>query len=109
MSRDTRESSRQWRQNQKMRVLQAYNGFPGAPMCACCGEDNPTFLTIDHVKGGGLAHVRKVRKETGMTFYSWLKSRNFPRRPELQVLCYNCNRAKACEEFCPCGGQHRVV
>ena len=40
--------------------------------CACCGECNPIFLTIDHINGGG----RKHRKEIGNKINRWLAINN---------------------------------
>jgi hypothetical protein len=59
--------------------------------CACCGESNPKFLTIDHLNEGGNKH----RKELGGTipFYCFLKRNNYP--SGYQTLCFNCNIAKA--------------
>lgn len=59
--------------------------------CACCGESEPGFLTIDHVNGCG----REVRKEHGLgsTFYRWLRKSRFPEG--FQTLCYNCNMGRA--------------
>ena len=57
--------------------------------CACCGEGNIAFLTIDHIAGGGSAH----RKSFGGSIYRWLKLNNFP--SGFQTLCMNCNFAKS--------------
>jgi hypothetical protein len=54
--------------------------------CACCGESEPMFLTVDHVEGNGAAHRRLLRK-TDM--WGWLVSNNYP--PGFQLLCFNCN------------------
>src|SRR2546428_8617676 len=37
-------------------VLRAYSDQ--SPECACCGETNPAFLTLDHIENGGTAHRR---------------------------------------------------
>src|SRR3990167_9174982 len=31
--------------------------------CACCGENNHKFLTIDHIKGGGNKHRIEIAKQ----------------------------------------------
>jgi hypothetical protein len=71
--------------------------------CACCGEDNIDFLTLDHVNGDGKAD-REARKMDGggASFYAWLKARNFPDKDRYQVLCANCNGAKGTKTACPC-------
>ena len=44
--------------------------------CSCCGEDNPLFLTIDHVNNDG----HKLRSQHGMssTLYRWIIKNDFP-------------------------------
>jgi hypothetical protein len=72
-------------------VLSRYSG--GVPHCACCGETNLAFLTLDHKnpldKSLGVSHV----------LYSKLANLGFP--PGYQVLCYNCNCGKRDNAFCP--------
>lgn len=70
----------------KAAVYAAYGGY----VCACCGETEPHFLSIDHINNDGYRH----RKETGAgwTFFSWLAKNGFP--PGFQVLCMNCNHGK---------------
>ena len=70
-------------------AVRAYGGYA----CACCGETEPLFLTLDHVNNDG----GKFRRETGFLhhgakFYKWLKDHFFP--PGYQVLCSNCNHGK---------------
>jgi hypothetical protein len=58
--------------------------------CACCGEDNPAFLTVDHVNGrgredrkgngSGTPYLNRIIKEHDNTKY--------------QILCWNCNCAR---------------
>lgn len=93
-----RENSRQYhaahrqRQNElrlinakklKDEVYAAYGGY----RCACCGETEPAFLSIDHMNGGGNQHRKVVRN-----ICPWLKRHGFPEG--FQVLCMNCNRGK---------------
>ena len=40
----------------KNEVFQAYGGY----QCACCGETEPMFLTIDHVGNDGADHRRVI-------------------------------------------------
>ena len=58
-------------------------------ICACCGENNKRFLTIDHIENNGAQH-RKVIK--GAYFYDWLVKNDFP--IGYQTLCWNCNLGK---------------
>ena len=56
--------------------------------CACCGEKEMMFLTIDHINGGGTKH----RKKMGEKITTWLLRNNFP--DGFQTLCFNCNWGK---------------
>jgi len=68
-------------------VIAAYGG----PICACCGETEPKFLTIDHINNDGHLHRKQGNGATNL--YNHLKARKFP--PGFQVLCMNCNFGKA--------------
>jgi hypothetical protein len=57
-------------------------------VCACCGESNPIFLSIDHINGGGT----KQRKSGERKICVWLFRNNFP--SGFQTLCFNCNWGK---------------
>lgn len=72
----------------RMEVLRAYGGDP--PRCACCGEQEPVFLALDHVHNDG-AVDRQLIGESHRIF-RWLRRNGFP--PGYQVLCHNCNWAK---------------
>lgn len=78
----------------KEKVASAYGG-----KCACCGEDRIEFLAIDHIEGGGNLHRREANLQPGTQFYCWLIREGFP--DGFQVLCYNCNNAKAIYGVCP--------
>lgn len=70
-------------------VFNAYGGYK----CACCGETEPKFLTIDHIANDG-AEMRRngVHSRGGTPFYQWLRKNKFP--DGFQVLCMNCNFGK---------------
>lgn len=92
-----RISGRESRARLKSEVMQAY----GEGHCACCGETQLEFLTLDHVNNDG-GKRRKSGEELWATpFYQKLKRDRFPPRPDLQVLCYNCNCAKKSTGKCP--------
>jgi len=66
--------------------------------CVCCGENEPKFLAIDHINGGG----NEFRRKTGLfgvMLASWIIKNNFPK--DLQLLCHNCNQSKAYYGKCP--------
>ncbi len=67
----------------------AYEAYGGA-RCACCGETEQCFLTIDHIDGGGNQHRREISSnKRGAHIYEWLRDNNYP--SGFQVLCQNCN------------------
>lgn len=75
----------------KRQVMDTYGGH-----CACCGETELVFLTIDHVNDDGAEHRREIAAERGSQWlqagaptYRWLRDNGFP--PGFQVLCANCN------------------
>ena len=80
----------------KADTLIAYGGNP--PKCACCGESEPWFLTLDHINGGG-ERERREENARGLYFYTRLRKRGWP--PGYQVLCFNCNAAKHMVGICP--------
>lgn len=75
-------------------VLVAY-----ASRCACCGEDTPEFLTVDHVNGAGIPNAKRrgagypAKCKTGYPLYRWLKANGYP-RDEFRLLCFNCNSGR---------------
>ena len=68
-------------------AVMAYGGY----QCACCGETEPLFLTIDHINNDGNKHRKKFQSR-GDGLYKWLKHNNYPEG--FQVLCMNCNHGK---------------
>lgn len=88
----TREMHRVKAHRLKLRVISAYGG-----KCICCEETELAFLNIDHIDGGGCEHRSEVG--SGTRFYYWLQRNGFPEG--FQVLCANCNQAKAHQGVCP--------
>jgi hypothetical protein len=72
----------------RVRGLIHYAGDP--PRCACCGEFDTTFLTFDHVDGGGAQHRKTDPGAKELT--RWLHKRGFP--DGFRVLCFSCNGAR---------------
>ena len=83
------------KQNQKVRldVVRIYG-----EKCTCCSESNPNFLSLDHVNNDG-AYERNVVGMRNDTLYR--KLRREGRSDRYQLLCYNCNMAKAFYGICP--------
>lgn len=82
--RNSVDNVRARRHRDRMIVLRHYGGLP--PKCACCGETELMFLTIDHINGGGRQH-RIAIKNYGLT--RWLIKNKLPKG--FQILCMNCN------------------
>lgn len=80
----------------KVATLVRYSQDP--PSCACCGESEIKFLSIDHIDGGGNAHRKEIGRAFNCIMY-WLKRNNYP--DGFQVLCFNCNMAKGFYGECP--------
>lgn len=79
----------------KLRIKDAVFGAYGGYRCACCGETERAFLTIDHVDNDGATWRREVlgsRLATGWRTYRWLMAHQYP--AGYQVLCMNCNFGK---------------
>lgn len=69
-------------------VYRAYGGY----VCACCGEKERKFLSIDHINNDGAKHRREFNLKTGEQMYRWLARNNFP--AGFQILCMNCQWGK---------------
>ena len=85
-----RKRSVQYNQRIRLDAISRYGGI-----CSCCGESELGFLSIDHIEGGGNKH----RKTFKTSIYRWLKKNNYP--DGFQILCHNCNMAKAFYGMCP--------
>jgi len=87
---------RKYRRKLRMAILHHYGGNP--PHCTCCGEDEITFLTIDHINNDGAEKRRLHLNDMGI--FKDLIQRGFP--PEVTVLCYNCNMGRQWNDgICP--------
>lgn len=93
-------------------VFQKYGGY----VCACCGEAERSFLTLDHIDNDGAEFRRKLvgsqARGGGYVTYRYLVSHGFPKG--FQVLCANCNHGKRMNNgICPhqvrCNDQEKSV
>lgn len=84
---------KQWRLRLRREMLDAYGH-----KCACCGETKMEFLALDHRFNDGKAD--RARFKNICPFYVWLKKQGFP-KDRYQLLCHNCNMAKAFYGTCP--------
>lgn len=65
-------------------------------VCVCCGETTLEFLAIDHKNNDG-NEQRKTMASNQV--YRWIIENNYPN--SIQILCHNCNMAKAFYGRCP--------
>lgn len=87
-----------WRNKIKLEVIKFYS--KGKMNCACCGEDTPEFLTVDHIANNGTAE-RKKFTGGGHHNYRYIIKNNFPKG--YRIMCFNCNcgRARTADKICP--------
>lgn len=68
--------------------------------CACCGETEPIFLTIDHINNDG--HKERGKWGRNLTSSEMICRRLLKqKRDDIQILCYNCNCGKQRAGKCP--------
>lgn len=67
-------------------ILEAYGR-----KCACCGETEPTFLTVDHVENDGKQHRERFNRNN-TNLYRDIVKQGFP--PKYRLLCFNCNSGR---------------
>jgi len=77
-----------YRKRVKDACYAAYGGYK----CSCCGEQEESFLCLDHINNDGYAHRKQIGHRGGIGIYLWIIRNQFP--PCFQVLCYNCNQGK---------------
>lgn len=97
-SKNNKETTAQYRLLVKHQVIEKYGNI-----CACCGEDQVLFLTIDHKNNDGYQDRMStygIKNPATTSFY--LKLRRESIRDDLQVLCFNCNLGKSINNgICP--------
>lgn len=67
--------------------------------CACCGETELAFLSLDHINNDGAQH-RKARGPQGACIYLDVIREGYP-KDRYQILCMNCNWARRYGKTCP--------
>lgn len=86
------ESTKRRIANKRRLVIEHYGSS-----CACCGETEYMFLTIEHRNGNGSAHRKRVGASN--VPHDIIKN-GYPE--EYEVLCYNCNCGKNINKgICP--------
>ena len=92
-----RPVARAYHRRVRSEVIAKYGGT-----CTCCGETQIEFLVIDHKNNDGNKERRTLygtNRGSSSSWYSKLKREDV--RHDLQVLCNNCNIAKAFYGSCP--------
>lgn len=90
---------RDYRRKIRLEAIDLYGGE-----CVCCGEARYQFLAFDHINGGGSKDWRRKKRGAG-----WLNNL-IKNRPEgIQLLCHNCNSAKAFYGRCPHGKVEPII
>lgn len=85
-----------YRYKLKLEMLEAFGW-----KCQCCGEDNPHFLTMDHVMNDGRQHREEVGGfQSVEVLYGAARKEGWP-KDKYQLLCMNCNWAKGKWGECP--------
>lgn len=85
---DVRKATRKYLERKEL-IFAAYGGY----LCACCGEKEKSFLSIDHVEKSNAQMVKEgLYKRGSASFYNWLVKNKFPKG--FQVLCMNCQFGK---------------
>jgi hypothetical protein len=79
------------------RRLRAFAALGGA--CSCCGESEPLFLSIDHIRGRANEGPGLWRR--GDALIRWLEWRNYRHSGTLRLLCLNCHQAITWTGTCP--------
>ena len=61
--------------------------------CACCGETEYVFLTLDYTQNDGAQHRQRLRPtRSNLGIYRDARKRDYP--DYYQLLCMNCNYGK---------------
>lgn len=83
-----------WKAQVKLKVFSAF-GYK----CACCGENNPYFLTLDHKIPHTNGHPYRNGLNKEQVYSECIKDNFDPEK--YQLLCMNCNFAKGIFGACP--------
>ena len=92
-----REHARRRHLTRKLTALAHYGSS-----CACCGERDYRFLTLDHSNHDGAEHRKAIgSRGGGAPFLISLERLGWPAVPGLRTLCANCHMAIDLWDGCP--------
>lgn len=86
-----REKNNKWNRDKRLFLRKTVYDYYGNK-CACCGETEPLFLTIDHINENGAEFRKKMKGSCTYRCHRWIINNNFP--DTVQILCRNCNTGK---------------
>lgn len=86
------DAFRLYKLKQKIEMVNSYGG-----KCACCGETEIVFLSLDHINGGGTQHRRRMGQNKMM---AELRAAGWP-KDGYQILCMNCQFGTRYGRECP--------
>jgi len=87
---------RRYREKARILIIEHYGG-----KCSCCGISNIDFLTLDHIDGGGKAHLREAGNTHAL--YRQIVRDGYPTC--YRLLCWNCNSGRSINSGqCPHNG-----
>lgn len=103
MQQRARDYFQEWKLVRFQAVLDALGS-----VCACCGENDPTFLTVDHIQNDGWKdRIRKdgtkhPTRRSGRALWSKIRNEGYP-KDRYRILCFNCNcgRERSKDKKCP--------
>jgi len=85
-----------WLRSIWAQALAAFGGH-----CTCCGESEPAFLTLDHVKGRGEAHRRELGVHDNLSILIQLRDAGWPQDGRYRLLCWCCQWGVQQSDGCP--------
>lgn len=88
----TREKNRQKTLHDQYKITLFNHYAPEGVKCACCGETEPMFLTLDHINGRSPEEKNYPHRVGGRTVYRRLVKAGLPEG--FRILCLNCNAGR---------------
>lgn len=102
-----RSQATAYRRQRRQEMIDAYGGC-----CACCGEREFAFLTLDHINGDGAAdrrshmrnpssHAQQAPAHAQDAIVRELRAAGWPKDGRFRILCWNCQWGWRRPEGCP--------